>query len=75
MQDWFGINLEHAVSTIVQIQGAVRSLPGAETVRWQPQAQAVCFDSAQELQVAAGRKAKSHDREAHSRARKCWTLL
>ena len=61
--------------TIVWIQGGVRPLPRANQVCCQSQARAVGLESAQQLQVVEGRKAKSYDNEAHSRARVSWIRM
>ena len=45
-----------ALPTILPIEGAVRPRPRATTVFYQPQARAVSFESAQELQVVSGKK-------------------
>jgi hypothetical protein len=72
----FGIHMENMISTIVRIQGAIRSLPRATTVRSQPhQAWYLVWDSALPVQVVSGRKARLHDSEAYSRAREYWIRL
>ena len=63
------IQLGRAISAIVRIQSALRSLRRATSVRCQPQPWKVGFDSAQKLRVVSGRGAKSHDRRAYSRTR------
>ena len=57
------------ISRIGRLQGALRHLSRATTVRFKSQARAVGFDSALPLQVVSGRKVKSNDRGAYSSAR------
>ena len=45
-----------ALPTILLIEGAVRPRPRATTIFCQPQARAVSFESAQELQVVSEKK-------------------
>jgi hypothetical protein len=58
-----------------QLRGRIRSLPCAKQISRQPQARKVGYESAQQLQVVSGRKAKSHVSGPHSRARECWIQM